>query len=419
MEETSAFYRRIRRIQTRVLRLAGLVPFENRTLIFAGTILMSIYVNFAFTAVSSVYIWAFFEDCLNKRFNPDITSELFSFVGFHFRFMYIFSRRRKLGEMLGYAESLWERVRSEEKVHVRLFVRKVSKLSVCYSGIILTTITLYVLSSQLPQLTAAATNETVHRVLPYPFYVDVQSSPRYEILLGAQIVCLLTVTQTSVCVDTAIAFLIMIACGHFRLIQVRLGVIARHIEENEDKRKSQRSVGKNGEVIEAEAEMDEEDFERTDDRVRERVKELVMHHQEILSFCDDIKNLSSEIFMIELISTTYNLSLIGILLAGNMPLAEKFKFAPVLFILTTQLFVCQYPPDLLIQESEAVANAAYFVPPFRRDRRRIDRILLSLLTRSQTPYQLRAGGQIPLSIESFGNMIRGAVSFFTVLRSFN
>ena len=33
-----------------------------------------------------------------------------------------------------------------------------------------------------------------------------------------------------------------------------------------------------------------------------------------------------------------------------MPLAEKFKFAPVLFILTTQLFVCQYPPDLLLQE---------------------------------------------------------------------
>lgn len=101
MEETSTFYRRIRRIQMRVLRLAGLVPFENRTLKYAGTILMSIYVNFAFTAVSSVYIWAFVVDCLNKRFNPDITSELFSFVGFHFRFMYIFSRRRKLAKMLG------------------------------------------------------------------------------------------------------------------------------------------------------------------------------------------------------------------------------------------------------------------------------------------------------------------------------
>lgn len=36
----------------------------------------------------------------------------------------------------------------------------------------------------------------------------------------------------------------------------------------------------------------------------------------VFSFCEEIKKLSSEIFMIELISTTYNLSLIGILLAG-------------------------------------------------------------------------------------------------------
>lgn len=79
-----------------------------------------------------------------------------------------------LKKLFRYAEDLWNDVKSEEKVHVRIFVRKVTKLSVCYSGIILTTITLYVLSSQLPQWTNDKTNITIHRVLPYPFYVDVQ-----------------------------------------------------------------------------------------------------------------------------------------------------------------------------------------------------------------------------------------------------
>ncbi|XP_058796288.1 odorant receptor Or2-like [Phymastichus coffea] len=408
MEETSSFYRRVRRVQTRVLRFAGLLPLKGRTHRFAGTVLVSAYVNFAFAAVSSVYVWAFVDDCANRRFNPDITSELFSFVGFHFRFMYIFSRRKELTRMFGYVESLWRGVASEEKAHVRGFVRKVSRLSCCYSGIILTTITLYVLSSQLPQLTAEAVNGTIRRALPYPFYVDVQDSPGYEVLLGVQIVCLLTVTQTSVCVDTAIAFLIMIACGHFRLIRVRLGAIARHIEESEQ-RQQRAPTGDEGAL----------DFDRSDEGIRRRVRECVAYHSEMLEFCNDINTLSSEIFMVELISTTYNLSLIGILLAGSMPLAEKFKFAPVLLILTTQLFVCQYPPDLLLQESVAVADAAYMVPPFRNDRLRVDRLLLTLLARSQIPYQLLAGGQIKLSIESFGNMIRGAVSFFTVLRNFN
>nr|ANG59311.1 odorant receptor Or1 [Chouioia cunea]QGW50331.1 odorant receptor 1 [Chouioia cunea] len=418
MEETSSFYQRVRRVQTRVLRFAGLIPLEGRTHYFIGTIIMSCYVNFAFAAVSSVYVWAFVEDCINARFNPDITSELFSFVGFHFRFMYIFSRRKKLTKMLRFVEDLWKGVESEEKVHVRKFVRKVSKLSCCYSGIILTTITLYVLSSQLPQLTAESSNETLHRVLPYPFYFDVQSSPKYEVLLAIQIICLLTVTQTSVCVDTSIAFLIMIACGHFRLIQVRLSLVARDIEDNEEERR--RPIAAKDEIRNNEEGVTGVfNVQTTDEGIRKRIRDCVAYHSEILEFCDDIYALSSEIFMIELISTTYNLSLIGILLAGNMPLAEKFKFAPVLLILTTQLFVCQYPPDLLLQESVGVADAAYMIPPFRNDRLRVDRLLLTLLTRSQIPYQLLAGGQIKLSIESFGNMIRGAVSFFTVLRNFN
>ncbi|XP_014214587.1 uncharacterized protein LOC106643823 [Copidosoma floridanum] len=393
MEETSRFYRHVHRVQMRILVFAGLVAPETGAL---NPLATSVYVNLAFATVSSVYIYTFVQDCLDARFNPGITSELFSFVGFHLRFVYILSRRDKLGRMLEYVEGLWRGVTSEEKIHVRRFVRKASRLSVCYSGIILTTITLYVLSSQLPQWTAGSSNATVHRVLPYPFYVDVQSSPQYEILLGAQIVCLLTVTQTSICVDMAVAFLIMIACGHFRLIQVRLERVARMIDESQP-----------------------DELENNAKDIRDHVKNCVAYHCEIIGFCGEIATLSSEIFIVELISTTYNLSLIGILLAGSMPFAEKFKFAPVLFILATQLFVCQYPPDLLLQESAGVADAAYFVPPLRRDRFRIDTLLLALLRRSQIPYQLLAGGQIKLNIESFGNMIRGAVSFFTVLRNFN
>ncbi|XP_014235093.1 odorant receptor Or2-like [Trichogramma pretiosum] len=428
MEEKSSFYRGVRRVQSRVLRLAGLIPLENGKLGFVGTVCLSVYVNLAFSAVSSVYVWAFVEDCRNRRFNPDITSEMFSFVGFHLRFLYIFGRRRKLAAMLDYCESLWTRVESHEKVHVRGFVRKVSKLSCCYSGIILTTITLYVLSSQLPQLTATSSNETVHRVLPYPFYFDVQSSPRYEILLATQIACLLTVTQTSVCVDTSIAFLIMIACGHFRLIQVRLEQISSHIDANErEAHRSPLRIEKTGPLSKILDNKDDDRVERetrvdgkwTGRVISRKIRQCVKYHGEILQFCTEIARLSSEIFMIELISTTYNLSLIGILLAGNMPLTEKFKFAPVLLILTTQLFVCQYPPDLLLRESLGVSDSVYFVPPFRNDRWRIDRMLLMMLRRSQRPYQLLAGGQIKLNIESFGNMIRGAVSFFTVLRSFN
>lgn len=100
MEETSRFYRCVRQIQLYVLELAGLVILKNYTLYYLGTILTSIFINFTFSAISSVYIWTFIKDCSNKKFSPNVTSELVSFIGFHFRFMYMFYRRKKLGQML-------------------------------------------------------------------------------------------------------------------------------------------------------------------------------------------------------------------------------------------------------------------------------------------------------------------------------
>lgn len=34
----------------------------------------------------------------------------------------------------------------------------------------------------------------------------------------------------------------------------------------------------------------------------------------------------------------------------NIPFTEKLKFAMVLSILMLQLFLCQYPPEILLQE---------------------------------------------------------------------
>lgn len=81
-------------------------------------------------------------------------------------------------------------------------------------------------------------------------------------------------TQTSVCVDTAIAFLIMIACGHFRLIQVRLAAIARDIDDNEESRKPGKAIEGDGKTY--------NDPDKSDRRIRKRLRDCVSYHREIL-----------------------------------------------------------------------------------------------------------------------------------------
>lgn len=58
------------------------------------------------------------------------------------------------------------------------------------------------------------------------------------------------------------------------------------------------------------------------------------------------------------------------------------------------------------KKSLGVANAAYIVPLFRHNQSRIDKLLIILIIRSKMPFQLLAGGQIKLSIESFGNVTK-------------
>lgn len=166
-------------------------------------------------------------------------------------------------------------------MHVRLFVRKARKLGIMYSGIILTTITLYVLSNQLPQMLREETNDTAPRYLPYPWLFDVQSSPNFEFLLISQVTCLVSMTQVSVFVDMAIALLIMIACGHLRLIQVRLNVIAQDLKKLEYVRNQK--LNNNSMHYILSVSYTSYTPEETDFKIlAERLKNCIRYHQEIL-----------------------------------------------------------------------------------------------------------------------------------------
>lgn len=131
---------------------------------------------------------------------------------------------------------------------------------------------------------------------------------------------------------------------------------------------------------------------------------------------------------------------------------DKSKFISAFFLYVTQLYICEWVPDLLIQEviitfsffcqytlnsdlplrnqkcidtnifhkiqSEAVSTAAYFASLSKRSNLRTRKLLSIVIRRAQRPVTLTAAGFIKLSIETFGSMITNAVSFFTVLRSF-
>ncbi|XP_058796360.1 odorant receptor 49b-like isoform X2 [Phymastichus coffea] len=184
-------------------------------------------------------------------------------------------------------------------------------------------------------------------------------------------------------VDSAAPFLIMIGAGYFRALQRRLARVADDGDE-------------------ASADL-----------------ELVLCsrlHQRILGFCSGIDGITRNLFFIQLLCTVYNISLTGIKLAGSEP--DRYKFAPLMIINVAQLYICQWAPDNLIDESSAISTAAYSVSVTWM-RRRLGKLLVLVIARSQRPVQITAAGVVYLSLEKFGSMLTSAFSFFTVLRNFN
>ncbi|XP_011502091.1 PREDICTED: odorant receptor 2a-like [Ceratosolen solmsi marchali] len=83
-----------------------------------------------------------------------------------------------------------------------------------------------------------------------------------------------------------------------------------------------------------------------------------------------------------------------------------------------QFYSYQWSPEYLLKESEAVVYAAYLIRlKLIGQHPKTDKILHFLIMRAQKPIQLTAGGYLKLSMETFANMIKSAISVFTLLRT--
>ncbi|XP_058796400.1 odorant receptor 13a-like [Phymastichus coffea] len=178
----------------------------------------------------------------------------------------------------------------------------------------------------------------------------------------------------------------MIGAGYFRALRQRISSIASITDRDDE------------------------------DRAHSRLVECARLHQRLLHFCSRIDGITRDLFFVQLLCTVYVISLVGIKIVGSDP--DRYKFMPFILANIGQLFICQWAPDHLIQESTAISTAVYSVSS-AWIRRRVGRLSVLVIARSQRPVQMTAAGVVNLSIENFGSMLTSAASFFTVLRNFN
>ncbi|OXU23915.1 hypothetical protein TSAR_015812, partial [Trichomalopsis sarcophagae] len=368
-----------------LLKLIGLLSFDGRSLNFPGTVLLSIYVHCSHLLVTSMYVCNVAKTGLGDgEYDIETVAETVGLCGVHFRFLIMFFNRKRIAKLLNESKKLWTELDEFEVAIIRSFVEKSLRLTHFYLGANGVMCAFYLTVSQFSVHNSL--NSTFTRSLPYPFYADVQSTPWYELSVTGQMLGMIGICLSSSGVDTAAPFFIMVACGHHRSLCDRLQNLASAVDDDDQVAKV--------------------------DAVK-KIIECIVYHQRMIKFCKEVEKLTNSLFMVQLISTTYNMSLIGLKLVGDDP--EKLKYLTVLSLLMCQLFMCQWAPDLLVSESESLARSAYFVPGSGDESKKLAKLIHILMMRSQRPLQLTAGGWINLSMECFGSMITSAMSFFTIV----
>ncbi|KAF7382912.1 hypothetical protein HZH66_013314 [Vespula vulgaris] len=260
-------------------------------------------------------------------------------------------------------------------------------------------------------------NETSIRNLPYAFIFDIHDSPYFEIAYVYQLSTMINVGLTCVGADTVGPVMILIACGHLKVIQNKMSALMEDAKSN-----------------------DGEDSYIFQD-VKIKLDGYVNYHCTVLEFCKDIEELANVIFLTQLIGSTYNISLVGFKLAGTTrPLSptlppsplpslppsplpppplllppsvnyvygslqddpDKYKYTTQVLIAVIQLFLCNWPPDVLLFETAAVANAAYSMPWYMYSTE-LKRSMHIIIMRSQRAVRLTAGKFTYLSLETFAS----------------
>ncbi|CAL1679706.1 unnamed protein product [Lasius platythorax] len=396
------------RANVALLRLSGVVSYKNGNLRrtnsqnVLGAIAYGCLFAYAFLYTYEFALHTVYLDTWTESF-----AMILSLVGGQTRFTLVLLFRGRFQRLLRICEELWTSLNASEKRCVRDYVKATRRLTYYYLFGCAFTILFYAVASLFMGRHDGSSNATNTRTLPYVCPVQVHRTPYYEIMYALQLSSMINVGLTCAAADTLGPVLILTVCGHFKVLGSRISSLGVH---RRDRSYRESTCSTSAESLEMMHRGVSRNCARSD------LEACVHYHQTILEFCKEVEKLTSGIFLTQLLGSTYNVSLVGFKLAGDDP--DKFKYTTQLSIAMIQLFLCNWPADVLLTESQDVARAIYFTPWYRFPYQ-LKRSLNIITMRAQKPAQLTAGYIVPLSLQTFASMVSSAASFFTMIRSMN
>ncbi|KYN19654.1 Putative odorant receptor 63a [Trachymyrmex cornetzi] len=380
------------RVNIALLRLSGVVSYENGSIHQSSSqnILRAIAYGCLF-AYAGLYTYEFVLHTVYLDTWMESFAMILSLVGGQARFTILLLFRSRFQRLLAICEELWTTLNATEKKHVRDYVKPTRHLTYYYLFSCAFTIFFYALANLFMGQYDEALNATI-RTLPYVCPVEVHRSPYYEIMYIAQLCSMIHVGLTCAGADTVGPVLVLTICGHFKVLNTRI------LHLNDPNRvRSEGSCSASMESLEIIRERND-----TKNHAKSNLEACVYYHQTMFKLCKEVENLTTSIFLTQLLGSTYNVSLVGFKLAGDFNFIKQFKYMVNELICHTVVYK-HFNYHHLYVNSQDVARAMYFTPWYRFPYQ-LKRSVNIIIMRSQKPAQLTAGHIIPLSLQTFASV---------------
>ncbi|XP_018364253.1 PREDICTED: odorant receptor 82a-like [Trachymyrmex cornetzi] len=229
------------------------------------------------------------------------------------------------------------------------------------------------------------------RSLPFPFYnkiLDTTTSPMYEIVFTIQCLSTFVVNSVTVSACCLTSVFVLHACGQLKILMSLLDSLINERNEKTDSSQQKFAI-------------------------------IVEHHLRVLSFVSHIEKITNIVCLVEVGGCTLHMCLLGYYCILDWNQNEKegmVAYGIILISVTFNIFIFCYIGEILSEQCGQIGEIAYMTNWYLLPgNTALDLVLIIL--RSSIVVKITAGKMIELSLSTFGNVIKSALTYLNILRT--
>ncbi|XP_058447700.1 odorant receptor Or2-like [Malaya genurostris] len=145
-----------------------------------------------------------------------------------------------------------------------------------------------------------------------------------------------------------------------------------------------------------------------------KLKQCLEYHKEIIKYVNDLNELVTYIFLLELLSFGMMLCALLFLLGISNQLAQMAMIGSYIFMILSQMYALYWHSNEI--RSLEIGDSLYYNSAWLDFSVPVKKMIILMIARAQRPLAIKIGNVYPMTLEMFQALVNVSYSYYTLLR---